>query len=245
MVEERIDSKRGCGWRQPGGLYLVSGGEAVACGKLPVPLTICPTCSGGIHFARSWTWVDGDALVAAKICSGARHDECSGCLLASATESKQGISIGRAGLLWIGESFYKTPADWMREAEKLGVSRRIPAVPREFVLGKTVVLVAHLKAIKRRCEVCDGRGTVVLRPPGLHEGDDPQGPRPPWKIGCTNENCEGGFVFSAGIFSAFVPSAIEYVTKGAETKEELEALVKRGITPIKVVRNEPVEISAA
>ena len=243
MVETRIDSKRGCGWRQEGGLYLVSGGEAVACGKLPVPLTICPTCSGGIHFARSWTWVDGDALVATKICSGARNAECSGCLLASATESKQGTSIGRAGLLWIGEKFYKTPADWMREAENLGVSRRIPAVPREFVLGKTVVLVAHLKAIKKRCEVCDGRGTVVLQPLKLIEGVEPEGP--PRKIDCTNENCEDGFVFSAGIFSAFVPSAVEYVTKGSETTEELEALVKRGITPIKVIRNEPSEVSAA
>jgi hypothetical protein len=240
MVETRIDSKRGCGWRQEGGLYLVSGGEAVACGKLPVPLTICPTCSGGIHFARSWTWVDGDALAATKICSGARHAECSGCLLASATESKQGTSIGRAGLLWIGEKFYKTPADWMREAENLGVSRRIPAVPREFVLGKTVVLVAHNRAIKARCEECKGRGFTLVQ---ATENDLPVGP--PQKNPCANEDCEDGFVFSAGIFSAFVPSAVEYVTKGSETTEELEAIVKRGITPIKVIRNEPAEVSAA
>lgn len=236
MVQERIDSKRGCGWRQEGGLYLVSGGEAVACGKLPVPLTICPTCSSGIHFARSWTWVAGDALVATKICKNAVHAECSGCLLASATESKQGKSIGRAGLLWIGEKFYKNPVDWMREAEQLGVSRRIPAVPREFELGKTVVLVAHNRAIKSRCEDCKGRGFLLVQET---ENDLPVGP--PQKVPCDTEECEDGFVFSAGIFSAFIPSAVEYVTKGTETTEELEALVKRGITPIKVIRNEVAE----
>jgi len=75
----------------------------------------------------------------------------------------------------------------------------------------------------------------------LFEGQEPEGP--PRKIDCPDDNCEDGFVFSAGIFSAFVPSAIEYVTKGSETEEELEALVKRGITPIKVVRNATEEVS--
>lgn len=226
MVEERTDSKRGCGWRQEGGLYLVSSGEAVACGKLPVPLTICPTCSGGIHFARSWTWVDGDALLASKLCFSCSVFT-SGCTLAK--------DLGRCGLLWIGEKFYKTPAEWTRESERLGISRRIPAVPREFVMGKTIVLVAHLKAIKKRCSVCDGRGTVVIPPLRL---DDSPVEGPPCKVDCPDENCEDGFVFTAGIFSAFVPTAIEYVTKGTETEEELEALVKRGLTPIKVVRKE-------
>ena len=35
----------------------------------------------------------------------------------------------------------------MVEADTLGVSRRIPAVPREFVLGETWVFVAHRKTI--------------------------------------------------------------------------------------------------
>lgn len=230
MVEERIDSKRGCGWRQPGGLYLVSSGEGVDCGKLPVPLTICPTCSGGIHFARSWTWVDGDALVASKVCTfGTIFPYCDKCILVK--------SLGRCGLLWIGEKFYETPADWTREAEKFGVSRRIPAVPREFVVGITIVLVAHRKAIKERCVVCDGRGTVVMPPLRLNDGED-EPPGPPRKVQCPDDRCEDGFVLTPGIFSAFIPTAVEYVTKGGETEEELEALVKRGLTPIKVIRNE-------
>ena len=212
MIEERIDSKRGCGWRQPGGLYLVSSGESVTCGKLPVPLTICPTCGGGIHFARSWTWVDGNALLSTKICNTPPPVDCFRCMLEK--------SLGRCGLLWIGEKFYKTPAEWTNEAEKLGVSRRIPAVPREFQLGKTVVLVAHIKAIKSRCATCTGFGSVVL--PSF----------------CPNKTCEAGFTYAPGIFSAFLPTAVEYVTNGTETDEELESLSKRGITPIKIMRTE-------
>lgn len=37
-----------------------------------------------------------------------------------------------------------------------------------------------------------------------------------------------------GIFHAFRPTAIEYVTRGDETAEEIEALDKRGTTPVKV-----------
>lgn len=58
MIQTRYDQQRGCGWRTPGGLYLMAGGVAAPCGKLPLPLTTCPTCSAGVKFARGWTWVD-------------------------------------------------------------------------------------------------------------------------------------------------------------------------------------------
>jgi len=54
--------------------------------------------------------------------------------------------IGRAGLLWIGERFYRTPADFDREAKVLGISRRIAAVPRGFKLGDWILL-AHRKVM--------------------------------------------------------------------------------------------------
>jgi hypothetical protein len=213
MIEERIDQKRGCGWRQAGGLYLVCKGEAVKCGKLPIPLTICPTCSGGIHFARSWTWVDGKALLGDRLCQALNPMYCAGCLL--------GPAIGRSGLLWIGEQFYKTTADWMKEAVEQGVSRRIPAVPRDFKPGRTVVLVAHKKAIKELCSICSGTGVDTTKPEGNSH--------------CTA--CDRGVVYTPGIFSAFIPTAVEYVTKGDETDEQIEAFEKRGITPVKVVQD--------
>jgi hypothetical protein len=40
-----------------------------------------------------------------------------------------------------------------------------------------------------------------------------------------------------GIFQAFRPTAVEYVVRGDETPEQIAKLEKRGITPVKVVRD--------
>jgi hypothetical protein len=147
-IEDRVEGERGCGYRKPGGLYLISGGPAVACGKLPIPLSVCPCCGNGIKPTRGWTWVNGTALAAEKVCdrdpgvfhSGCITHPCFGCPLAA--------PMGRVGLLWIGEAFYKTPEDFCRESQEMGLSRRISAVPRDFVLGATWVWLAHRKTIK-------------------------------------------------------------------------------------------------
>ena len=142
MIESR-ESARGCGYRKVGGLYLVFDGQGVDCGKLPIPLHVCPTCGAGIKPARGWTWIDGDALTAearARKCPKAdnwRDLGCPGCPM------DQDAPFGRAGLIWIGESFYSTPDDFQREAAKMGISRRIASVPRGFEIGKTFVFMAH------------------------------------------------------------------------------------------------------
>jgi hypothetical protein len=140
QIEERNEPERGCGFRKQGGLYLVSSfEETFSCGKLPVPLEVCPTCSGGIKPSRGWTWVDADKLLAGKKClAGGNH--CEFCPIGAKT-------YGQAGLLWIGGKFYPTPEEFMREAKEQGISRRIPAVPKDFKLG-TSVLLAHREAIK-------------------------------------------------------------------------------------------------
>ena len=63
MIETRVEKARKCGRRKPGGIYIVSDGELGDCGRLPIPLTSCPTCGGGFHAARGWTWVDGRAIL--------------------------------------------------------------------------------------------------------------------------------------------------------------------------------------
>ena len=55
--------------------------------------------------------------------------------------------MGRVGLLWIGESFYPRPVDFLNEAANLGISRRLSKVPRAYKAGETWVLFAHPKAI--------------------------------------------------------------------------------------------------
>jgi hypothetical protein len=190
-IETRCDSERGCGWRKPGGLYLVASGPCRPCGKLPIPLDVCPTCHGGIKPSRGWTWVNGTALAAQKECRSG--NECSTCPL--------GGPLGRCGLLWIGEKFYPTPHDWTREALDQGVSRRIPQLPKDLEPGKTWVLVAHRKCIQNE----DGSWT-------------------------------------AGIFHAFRPTAVEYVVRGDEPDEAIDALVKRGIVPVAVEQSSHMPI---
>jgi len=46
----------------------------------------------------------------------------------------------------------------------------------------------------------------------------------------------GEIHYTPGIIQAFRPTAAEYVVTGKETEEELERMVKRGITPIRVER---------
>ncbi len=68
--------------------------------------------------------------------------------------------IGTAGLLWVGAMHYKTPAHFDLESAALGVSRRISAIPKDFVLGKTWVFLAHPNVIPG----LDDDGEQVLLP---------------------------------------------------------------------------------
>lgn len=226
-VEVRYDRERGCGWRKAGGLYLISGGVSAPCGLLPIELTTCPTCNCGIRQNRGWTWIDPVALRAGKPCrlnGSARHlfrgraidDMCEGCPLNTIT--------GRHGLLWIGAGYYKKPGDWTDEAIRQGVSRRIQAVPNDFVLGTTWVFVAHGEVSRTGCKPCLGSGKQFLPNSEIIMPGSPDCPE-----------CKGrGSVPQAAIFHAFKPSSIEYVVTGDESDEDLDRLIKRGITPVHV-----------
>lgn len=186
-VQTVIDHQRGCGWRKEGGIYLRCDAPGVPCGKLPAPLTVCPCCGEGIKPARGWTWFNPGPFFKDIAC--ALPERCGGCVVSNPP--------AKAGLLWIGEKFYPRPSDWLEEAHKLGVSRRLPRVPHGFEIGKTWVFAAHRKCIA--------------------SSEDPED-------------------FQAGIFHVFKPSRVEYVVTGKESEEDLEQLVKRGLTPVKVQR---------
>ena len=107
MIHTSYEHRRGCGYRQPGGLYLVAGAMAKVCGKLPIPLTVCPCCSVGIKPSRGWTWISHE-LVNVNPCT---DPECRKC---EPFYNFPDPDI-RMGMIWIGEKFYKTPADFSRE----------------------------------------------------------------------------------------------------------------------------------
>ncbi len=138
MVEKRVEGERGCGFRKPGGLYLVTGERGAQCLKIPYPLTVCPTCSQGINPSRGFTWVNASELTLEAVVAtcGLRH--CIQCPL--------GGGPAKTGLIWVGEAYYKTPKVFLEEALRMGISRRITAIPRGFEVGVTWVLLAHRKA---------------------------------------------------------------------------------------------------
>jgi hypothetical protein len=140
-AEVRRESRRGCGYRRPG-LYLVGPGPNAECCALPVPLKVCPTCHAGIHPTRAWTWIDPRPIFDPidRACEKADDDRVFTCPLADNLPD-------RAGLLWVGTAFYATVDDFLREARRMGVSRRISALPKGFKAGETRVFFAHRKVI--------------------------------------------------------------------------------------------------
>lgn len=135
------EQRRGCGYRKLGGLYMVADGGAFGCGRFPIPLTICPCCSGGIKQTRSFTWINPSVLLKDQPCKGSVQRSCTFCPMG------QLLEVERAGLLWIGTAFYPTPEAFALEAEKMGVCRRISTVPKDFKIGEHWVFMAHPKAI--------------------------------------------------------------------------------------------------
>ncbi len=148
-IETRIESARGCGYRKPGGIYIVGPIPALSCGRLPVPLTVCPCCHAGIKPSRGWTWISGE-LLNTTFCS--KDKECWDC-----NWLKPGHKYG---LIWIGEAFYRNPAAFIAEAAMAGISRRLSAIPRDFIVGITTVALAHRKAIVKY----DDKGNATFTP---------------------------------------------------------------------------------
>lgn len=152
------EAKRGCGYRKIGGLYLVDDGAGAACCKMPLALTICPCCGAGIKQTRGWTWVDAAKMFPSGGCVG---DAVTKTLCPAVNPA----GFGRVGLVWIGESFYPRPIDFLQEAAAIGISRRLPAVPRDYEPGKTWVLFAHPKAIQTPRLVVDIPGGYAVALP--------------------------------------------------------------------------------
>ena len=246
-----IEGARGCGYRAVGGLYLMGGGKMVDCGRLPQALVICPTCSHGIKPTRGWTWIEPGPLFGLARMEMIEDDQFAaivdcGSEFCSSCPAGGGLPE-RAGLLWIGGQFYATPADFNREANSLGVSRRITAIPKDLVLGETWVFVAHREAIARRCQACDGRGVLDAGPGeelvNLVADETESTLLGDGRTLVDCEICRDGIEFTPAIFSAFKPTAIEKVVAEDCSDEEAEALRKRGIEPVIVRRaDEDVEL---
>ena len=207
------EERRGCGFRKVGGLYLFGEYISVPCDRLPYPLTTCPTCGAGIKFSRGFTKINPLGLFGP-------HNNCRDkvrpCFVCDPTEEP-------AFIMGVGSRYYETPGDFAKEAQRMGVSKRIPWIPKELKLGETVVYLAHSKAYVsnvKEAEILQLAMAVVSKEEKNHQ---------PRLVGAKE------FKYSLGIFSAFIPQRVEkLIWEHDATPEELEKLKKRGITPVTI-----------
>ena len=209
-IQIRHDQRRGCGYRHSGN-YLIGDGFWAGCGKLPLPLANpCPCCGSGLlatiplkgggfsyELPRNLRRINALALFRDVTCKN-DSAKCNLCLV-----NQKVAEI--AYLIGIGEQHYPTKEAFLNEALELGVSKRIGPIPKEFVVGKSPVFLAHPKGKMSNETTLGKNGKAEIR----------------WE---------------PAVIAIFVPTRIEYVVRGDESDEEIERLLARGITPVKIKR---------
>jgi hypothetical protein len=191
-------------------------------------LEVCPCCGQGIKPARGFTWINGNKLFEGVVCKLKKHEDsvfidqypCT-CVLDNPPE--------KMGLVWIGSGHYDTPEDFLMEAREQGVSRRIPAVPKEFEVGKTWVLFAHRKAFTQYCSHPKVREQLNEEDPPLNEQYEMDRMLTDEQV-ASCPDCKGeGVIYTAGIIGCFKPDRIEYIVAEKDTKKKLKRLQDRGL----------------
>ncbi|MBA7555584.1 hypothetical protein ES705_48255 [subsurface metagenome] len=201
---------RGCGYRKVGGLYLCGGYISAPCDRMPFALTVCPVCGQGLKVGRGFTQINPFQLWGIHLdCKDHIHP----CFLCDPQDEP-------AYIMLVGAGHYKTPGDFLEEAHDMGISKRIPFIPRDLKLGETIVYLAHPKA----CEVREA--AVLQQAMSIVEEAQTNQPRL-----LETEKVEKAL----GIFCAFIPKRVEkLIWEKDATPEELEKLEKRGITPVPI-----------
>src|SRR5215469_9649584 len=204
------EARRGCGYRKVGGLYLVAPPEGwTGCDRMPIKLTVCPTCNEGVKQCRGWKYINLN-----KFTQGVHIEGCTcspACPVCGAYSC-----LDKVGLLWIGESFYPSIAAYNDEAKNLGISRRIRAIPKDFKIGVTWVALAHPKGFK--CGKCQGSG--------IHDDEE-----------CEHCNGKGCFAAIFRVFKPTGIEKIITRTE-SQNEEEMKKLADRGVTPVVVEDND-------
>lgn len=170
-------------------------GEGIGrpCDRLPFELQNCPVCGSGIHFNRFYQIIDW-------LKYAGKHEPCRDRYTCSVCDPEQFSENFKYAVMWVGEKYYSTKT-FIKEAHTMGISKRIPAAPKEIEIGKTWILLAHKKAVRKMVP-------------------DPKGADLPLKE-----------VMVPGVFYAFVPTAFEkIITKTqARNKKLVKKLQKQGI----------------
>ena len=110
--------------------------------------------------------------------------------------------------MWVGKRQY-TPESFIREAEKMGISKRIAAIPKNLEFGRTRILLAHPEAGRREKETKETlTGKKIEKCPAIFYGFTPK-------------------------------AVEQIITeKQSKSKRFMKKLEKRGITPVVVPDND-------
>lgn len=145
-----VEPIRGCGYRKVGGLYLVGGYLDLPCDRLPMPLPACPTCGHAVKLTRTFTEFNPYRLMGI-------HNDCQDgvrpCLVCDPPDDI-------AFAMRVGARYY-TPQSFLEEARAMGISKRIPWLPKNLILGTTIVYLAHKKTIVAEKEDPNDKDTYL------------------------------------------------------------------------------------
>lgn len=214
-----IEDKRGCGYRKVGGVYIEGEYTGAPCDRLPLPITSCPVCGSGVHVNRGVT-----RIIPVKLFG--YHQPCEDkirpCFVCDPPEDPGYIML-------VGEMHYKTPADFMEEGLRMGISKRLPSehIPKDLIVGKTVVYLAHRKAVEVREAPADQKSLGLSQDPDQERLIDAESVKK-----------------ALGIFAAFIPKRIVQIVRESELEGKSgellrESLEKRGIVPVPVPDGDP------
>lgn len=215
-IRTSIEGARGCGYRKAGGYYLVAPRLSEPCPRLPIELDRCPHCGQGIGPARGFTWVTPSVLFPAQMHGTTAHNES--CPLGRPLfdpRDEETKAADPEGLLF------------HRMGERAGL---IWVGGLYYPTAASFMEEAAEMGVSRR----------VQRPPrGFKVGEDwiVLGHAKAMSKRTQHDLDDPVEVWVPGIITVFKPTAIEYIVKGDETDEEIEALEKRGISPVKVIRD--------
>lgn len=131
-IEESFEPARGCGLRVIHGLYLFGWGQSVICDRLKLLLEECKVCGQKIEFSRGISKLDAYKLFG-------EHENCK-CEAGPTCPICHPEEDGSYFLMWVGSEY--TEESFIEEAKKMGFSKRIPWIPKDFILGKSWLFLA-------------------------------------------------------------------------------------------------------
>lgn len=208
-----MESRRGCGYRQVGKLYLIGEGITYVCPSLPLDLGPCSCCGYEVPFYRDFQWIAKAYFKHIREPTGQPcHPSCPICYPSQNAQD-------RYGLMWVGKKFY-TPREFIDEADAVDVCKAIKQIPTGLVLGETWVMLVHSEArVNHEAPEFQEAYSQWLTRGVDKEPPDPE-PKPP---------------AYPGVFFAFRPTRVELLVYQSEaTPQMIEGAEKKGITIIVV-----------